>query len=123
MKDAQGFINAFASLTALAPSLASDAVVVNAKERLGAVAKAHSLDLDDEFKRVHKAAKELGKEQETTFRSLNSILSKLTHPTAFVVNTNIDDASKVGLVDMSYHIGLVLARASLSELEKAIPSH
>ncbi|MBS1859335.1 MAG: hypothetical protein JST11_28435 [Acidobacteria bacterium] len=122
-KDALGFVNAFASLASMAPSVTSDACVANAKERLGAVAKAHSLDLDDEFKRVHKAAKELGKDQEAAFRYLNTILSKLTHPTAFVVNINIDDASNIGLVDMSYQIGLALARASLSELEKAIPPH
>ena len=119
IKDALGLINAFAGLASMAPTDTSEAHIANAKEQLKQVAEAQSFDLDDDFRRVHKAAKELGKEQEAAFRHVNVILSKLTHPTAFIVNNFMDEASKSGLVEMSYKIGLALASASLDELEKA----
>jgi hypothetical protein len=47
------------------------------------------------------------------------ILSKLTHPTAYMVNTHIDDPAKIGLIDMTYKIGFALASAALDALEKS----
>ena len=118
-KDALGFVNALEKLAAMIPQQDTAGVIVEAKRRLNAVATAESFDLDDDFKRVHEAAKDLSNEHSVMFRNLNVILSKLTHPTAYMVNTYIDDPSKTGFIDMIYKIGSALASAAFDALEKA----
>jgi hypothetical protein len=119
VKDALGLVNAFAGIVQMGQGEGSGAHLLKAVEKLKETAAAQSLDLNDDFTKVHKAARGLGKEQEMAFRYGNIILSKFTHPTAYIVNINIDEASQASLVELSYKIGLALATASLNELEKA----
>jgi hypothetical protein len=118
-KDALGFVNALEKLTSMIPVQDNAGVISDAKRRLNAIATAESFELDDEFKKVHEAAKELSHEHSVMFRNLNIILSKLMHPTAYMVNTYVDDSSKTGFIDMIYKIGSALAVAALDALEKA----
>ena len=118
-KDALGFVNAFEKLAFMIPAQDNAGMIVEAKRALSAIAAAESFELDDEFKKVHDAAKELSHEHSVMFRNLNIILSKLMHPTAYMVNTYVDDVSKTGFIDMIYKIGSALAVAALDALEKA----
>ena len=86
---------------------------------MSAIAAAESFELDDEFKKVHEAAKELSREHSVLFRNVNVILSKFTHPTAFIVSTHIVDPFKTDLTDMLYKLGSTMAVAALDALEKA----
>jgi hypothetical protein len=118
-QDALGFVKALEKLVAMVPQQGVVGMIVDAKRTLSAIATSESFELDDDFKKVHQAAKELGLEHSVMFRNLNVILSKLTHPTAYMVNTHIDDPAKTGLIDMTYKIGFALASAALDALEKS----
>lgn len=54
-------------------------------QRLERIFNTQSFKISDEFKRVDKAATELGRERE--FLSQNKFFSKMAHPTAFIVNS------------------------------------
>jgi hypothetical protein len=115
-KDALGFVNALEKLAAMIPLQDAAGVIVDARRTLNAIATAESFELDDDFKKVHEAAKELSREHSMMFRNLNV----KAHPShRLLVNTYIDDLSKTGLIDMTYKIGFALASAALDALEKA----
>jgi hypothetical protein len=54
-------------------------------QRLERIFNTQSFKVSDEFKRVGRAATELGRERE--FFSYNKFFSKMAHPTAFIVNS------------------------------------
>ncbi|HMD10136.1 MAG TPA: hypothetical protein VKH63_21560 [Candidatus Acidoferrum sp.] len=56
-------------------------------QRLERIFNTPSFKIRDEFKRVGKAATELGRERE--FFSKNKLFSKMTHPTAFILNNRM----------------------------------
>jgi hypothetical protein len=56
-------------------------------QRLERIFNTQSFKISDEFKRVGKAATELGRERE--FFSRNKLYSKMVHPTAFIVNNKM----------------------------------
>ena len=118
-KDAVGFLNAFSDLISMVPDDVSNVYMKSAKEKLYADAKAESFELSDDFKKVHRAARELSKDHAKMFSHINIILSKLTHPTAMVVNNNFGEASEAVLVSLGYKLGFAFATASLDSLEKA----
>jgi hypothetical protein len=118
-KDALGFVNAFEKLAFMIPAQDNAGMIVEAKRALSAIAAAESFELDDEFKKVHEAAKELSREHSVLFRNVNVILSKFTHPTAFIVSTHIVGPFKTDLTDMLYKLGSTMAVAALDALEKA----
>ena len=121
-RDALGLVEAFEGLVAGGSNDAIDTAAASAKATFNTFFTAQSVEMDAEFKRVHKAAKDLGVVQERAFRYLNIVLSKFVHPTALIVNSAMDDAQKSGLVEMSYLLGRTLASASMEALEKIATS-
>lgn len=77
-------------------------------------------DPNDEFKRVSEAASEIGRKHE--FTSVNKMLSKLVHPTAYAVGTiiRIDDSS---FYEVMLEIGVPLIVRSYSKLKSAIVTY
>src|ERR1035437_8095813 len=95
-RDALGLVEAFEGLVAGASNDAIDIAAASAKATFNTFFTAQSVEMDAEFKRVHKAAKDLGVVQERAFRYLNIVLSKFVHPTALIVNSAMDDAQRSG---------------------------
>jgi hypothetical protein len=120
LRDILGIVTEFELLARHAPTPISAEHVSDAKKSLEVLAgRAGMTGLDDDFTRVHAAAKELGPTQQAAFRHTNVILSKIVHPTAFIVNMVFDTEFSEKLLELSYLLGRTFADACFNEIEKA----
>jgi hypothetical protein len=81
----------------------------------------HGIAADDrKYLRVSDAARELGPAVEESFKAINTVVSKLVHPTAFVVNNAAYPAWKQTFVDETvkqlFSIGVSIADAIFNRL-------
>jgi hypothetical protein len=75
-------------------------------------------ELEDDFKPVSEAARELGRWPE--FRSANKLLSKLAHPTAWAVHIVASPAAEVGYTSMILQDGVAFALNAIITIRKTI---
>jgi hypothetical protein len=83
-------------------------------QRLERILNTQSFKVSDEYKKVSKAATELGRERE--FFSLNKLFSKIAHPTAFVVNSRFNEKFQKHLRAAIFIQGASLALTSMVKL-------
>ena len=74
--------------------------------------------LDDGYKKVRDAAKDLGREEE--FGPLYKLCSKFAHPTAWVVRTASSVEADADIREMFFRDGIELAFASLSQIRHRV---
>jgi hypothetical protein len=124
LRDFAGLVDAAAKLTPLVPHDASDPALVRsvqaineAKVEVQKIAQTAEIDLDETYKRVRQAAKDLGSEDLTVFEACNVGLSKLLHPTALSVNTTFEIDLSATLLEFCFRTGAVFARIALDELD------
>jgi hypothetical protein len=72
-------------------------------------------DVKNDFKRVHRAAEELG--EGTLFLSLNRILSKLAHPTALAMDVSLREVGMKDFRDIFFMDAVEYAIDSIQALE------
>jgi hypothetical protein len=90
-----------------------------AMNRLGEFVKKWGINkLEDDFKRVVSAASELGKEK--AFVSNNKYLSKLAHPTAWVVNSVTSLEADTMVRDQILKDAVLMARQSLLHIRDLV---
>ena len=77
--------------------------------------------LEDDFKRVSDAAKELGRF--STFQAANKLLSKFAHPTAWAVHVSDNPGREAGYLTMILHDGVFLAMNAIITVRKVIRVH
>lgn len=75
-------------------------------------------NLDDDYKRVVKAAEELGREK--SFVALNKALSKFAHPTAWAVNSVLSVDADKDIREMFLLDGVHLAMNAIIDMRKFI---
>jgi len=74
--------------------------------------------LDDDFKRVSEAAKDVGREN--NFRQLNKLFSKFAHPTAISLNAVVAVEADAGIRTMFLNDGVELATDALTTIREVI---
>lgn len=90
-----------------------------AQQQLAAFAQSWGISsLEDDFKKVSAAARELGREK--TFVALNKLFSKLAHPTAWAVNSVRSIEADAGLRQMFLCDGIEMATDSLTSIRTFI---
>jgi hypothetical protein len=73
-------------------------------------------DIDETYQRVHTAAQELG--LGAFFRSMNKMLSKFAHPTAMMVFSYPDEASRAQGCAFFLAVGMILCAVSMDEFDR-----
>jgi hypothetical protein len=117
-RDFYGMMKAFGKLAKLATGI-EDPRFTETMEKLKDLGKTHGIEnLADDFKRVSAAADELGHKE--FFLLNNKFLSKLAHPTAFVVNSVGSMQSENDVRDMIFVDGAKYAIDSIRRINNLI---
>ena len=117
-RDFYGLMKAFGKMAQLATGI-EDARFTGTLEKLKDLGKAHGIEnLGDDFKRVSEAADELGHKE--FFLLNNKFLSKLAHPTAFVVHSSGSMKSEEDVRDMIFVDGAKYAIDSMRRINNLI---
>jgi hypothetical protein len=120
-KDLYGFTCAVQSLE-VHDKGREDPQLDRAQQNLVGFARSWGINaLEDDFTRVSVAAAELGREK--TFLSLNKLLSKLAHPTAWAVNSVESIRADEGFRGMFFGDGVEMATGSLTSIRTFVIAH
>jgi hypothetical protein len=113
-RDFYGMMKAFGKMAQLATGI-EDANFTETMDKLRNLGKTHGIEnLGDDFKRVSQAAEELGHKE--FFLLNNKFLSKLAHPTAFVVHSAGSMKSERDVRDMIFVDGAKYAIDSIRRI-------
>jgi hypothetical protein len=90
-------------------------LVAFAKSTLGVIG------LDEDFTRVLKAAREVGRERE--FGALNKLFSKYAHPTSIALNSVVTVDADSGIRGMFLRVGIELSTHALTTIRDDMAKH
>jgi hypothetical protein len=117
-RDLLGFSRAIQSLQVHETGL-EDAELKAAQQRLATFAQSWGISaLEDDFTKVSAAARDLGRE--ASYLSLNKLLSKLAHPTAWAVNSVHSVDADEEFREMFFSDGVEMATGSLTSIRTFI---
>jgi hypothetical protein len=122
VRDAKGIIRASQQLFAVGTQLPPEIRLVE-NQRPAILARFPHFDpLETKFKRVSDVAREIDPLGGEAFASLNTLLSKFIHPTAFVVKSIIKPDSASEFTQSLFVFGTGLAMSVVTDIAKVAPT-